>query len=83
VPHEQAVHDLRLAAGVLGTTDALAYPFGYYDDEAVSACAEAGVRMAFGVSGGNVYPGMDPLRLPRVRVSSSQSTEAFKNSFPK
>jgi uncharacterized repeat protein (TIGR02543 family) len=81
LPFEEAVTDLTSAAAILGTTDALAYPYGYYDDEAVRVVGAAGIRMAFGTSGGRVYPGMDPLRLPRVRVSSAQSSEAFLAAY--
>jgi uncharacterized repeat protein (TIGR02543 family) len=82
LPKEQATADLASAAAILGTTDALAYPYGYFDDVAVNICKEVGIRMAFGISGGNVFPGMDPLRLPRVRISSNQPTDSFKVSFP-
>ncbi|MDR1042577.1 MAG: polysaccharide deacetylase family protein, partial [Clostridiales Family XIII bacterium] len=81
LPFEQAVADLTSASAILGASDALAYPYGYYDDAAVSACRAAGVRMAFGTSGGKVYPGMDPLRLPRIRISSGQSAEAFARAY--
>jgi uncharacterized repeat protein (TIGR02543 family) len=80
-PFEEAVADLTSAAAVLGSSDALAYPFGYFDDDAVAVCKAAGVHMAFGTSGGKVYPGMDPLRLPRVRISSSQSAAAFEQVY--
>jgi uncharacterized repeat protein (TIGR02543 family) len=81
LPFEEAVADLTSAAAILGANDALAYPYGYYDDQAVNVCNAAGVRMAFGTSGGKVYPGMDPLRLPRVRISSGQSLETFKQVY--
>ncbi|MDR1293284.1 MAG: polysaccharide deacetylase family protein [Clostridiales Family XIII bacterium] len=81
LPLEQAAADLTSASAILGTSDALAYPYGYYDDAAVSACEAAGVRMGFGTSGGKVYPGMDPLRLPRIRISSGQSAEAFARAY--
>jgi peptidoglycan/xylan/chitin deacetylase (PgdA/CDA1 family) len=81
LPFEQAVADLTSAAAILGASDALSYPFGYYDDKTVDVCKAAGVRMAFGTTGGKVYPGMDPLRLPRVRISSSQSLETFKRVY--
>jgi uncharacterized repeat protein (TIGR02543 family) len=81
LPLEQAVTDLTSASAILGTSDALAYPYGYYDEAAVLACKVAGVRMAFGTSGGKVYPGMDPLRLPRIRISSTQSAEAFERAY--
>jgi uncharacterized repeat protein (TIGR02543 family) len=81
LPFDQAVTDLTSAAAILGTTDALAYPYGYFDDTAVGVCRAAGIHMAFGTSGGEVYPGMDPLRLPRVRISSTQSAESFKQVY--
>jgi uncharacterized repeat protein (TIGR02543 family) len=81
LPLKQAVADLTSASAILGTSDALAYPYGYYDNAAVNACKVAGIRMAFGTSGGKVYPGMDPLRLPRIRISSSQSAEAFERVY--
>jgi uncharacterized repeat protein (TIGR02543 family) len=81
LPFDEAVADLTSASAILGTSDALAYPFGYYDDQAISVCAAAGIKMAFGVSGGNVYPGMEPLALPRVRISSNQSADSFLATF--
>jgi uncharacterized repeat protein (TIGR02543 family) len=81
LPFEQAVADLTSAAAILGTRDALAYPYGYHDDTAVGVCRAAGIRMAFTTSGGKVYPGMDPLRLPRVRISSTQSAESFRQAY--
>jgi uncharacterized repeat protein (TIGR02543 family) len=83
LPFEEAVADLTSASAILGVSDALAYPFGYYDDEAVSACEAAGIKMAFGTSGGKVYPGMDPLRLPRVRISSNLSASSFLSNYCK
>jgi uncharacterized repeat protein (TIGR02543 family) len=77
LPFYEAVTDLTSASAILGSSDALAYPYGYFDDAAVRVCKAAGIRMAFGTSGGKVYPGMDPLRLPRVRISSNQSAETF------
>ncbi|MDR0596349.1 MAG: polysaccharide deacetylase family protein [Clostridiales Family XIII bacterium] len=81
LPFDEAVADLASGAAILGTTDALAYPFGYCDDEAASVCEAAGIKMAFLTTGGNVYPGMDPMRLPRVRISSSQSADAFLSAY--
>ncbi|MDR3225971.1 MAG: polysaccharide deacetylase family protein [Clostridiales Family XIII bacterium] len=81
LPFDEAVADLTSASAILGASDALAYPFGYYDDEAVDVCEAAGIKMAFGTSGGNVYPGMDSLRLPRVRISSNQSAASFLSAY--
>jgi uncharacterized repeat protein (TIGR02543 family) len=80
-PLDEAVADLEKASDVLGSSDALAYPFGYCDEAAMSACEAAGIKMAFLTTGGKVYPGMEPLRLPRVRISSSQSADAFLAAY--
>jgi uncharacterized repeat protein (TIGR02543 family) len=48
-------------------------------EEAVADLASAAAVL--GTSGGKVYPGMDPLRLPRVRISSSQSAAIFKQVY--
>lgn len=72
------VKDLKKSQRVLGSSDAFAYPFGDYNDTAREAVKKAGFKVAFTTQYGKIYPGDDPLLLPRVRVNGSPSLAAFR-----
>lgn len=55
----------------------LAYPWGQYDQEAVSAINEAGIRMAFTTNTGNVKLGDDRYALNRQGIAPSHSMDDF------
>lgn len=58
----------QFAAAGLNPPVALAYPFGRYNQTALTAYKQAGVRLAFTVERGYVHPGDDPLKLKRQIV---------------
>ena len=62
---------------ICGNGDALAYPYGDYNDACVAAVREAGFLCAFTTQYGRVYPGDDPYLLPRIRISHGQSLASF------
>jgi uncharacterized repeat protein (TIGR02543 family) len=70
--------DLNTSVKLLGKKDAIAYPFGHYNGTLKRAVKEVGFRMAFTTVPGRVYPGMDRLELPRVRVNAGVSMETFQ-----
>lgn len=74
---EEIVDDLRAAQGILGTTEAFAYPFGDVNEDAQAAVREAGVLCAFTIINDRVYPGDDPTALNRVRISGEYSLDSF------
>ncbi|WP_165246759.1 immunoglobulin-like domain-containing protein [Adlercreutzia sp. ZJ141] len=75
---DEIVEDLRLAQGVLGTTEAFAYPFGDMNENAQAAMGEAGVLCAFTIINDRVRPGDDPTALNRVRISGEYTQESFE-----
>lgn len=77
---EQMVEDLETSQEILGTSGALAYPFGDVDylGNCRTAAEEAGFQVAFTTKYGKVYPEADPYLLPRMRVLGRNSLETFK-----
>jgi peptidoglycan/xylan/chitin deacetylase (PgdA/CDA1 family) len=55
----------------------LAYPYGRYDADAQRALRDAGIQMAFTVSGGKTSPGDDLLALNRNMIVSSETLSSF------
>jgi peptidoglycan/xylan/chitin deacetylase (PgdA/CDA1 family) len=72
-----ALEDVMKAADILGTRDALAYPYGHYNQQTVNVLAEAGIHMGFTTAYGTVKPGMNPYELPRVRMNAGISLSSF------
>lgn len=62
------------------TCNVFCYPFGHYNDTAFKALEDTGYNLAFTVEGGRVKPGLNKLKLPRVRVNGNTSITEFKNS---
>ena len=72
-----ALEDLRTSANLIGANDVFCYPFGHFNDAAKQTLTEAGFGLALTTQGGRVFPGMDPLQLPRVRMSLGDSLASF------
>ena len=72
--------DLAKAAELTGTNDAIAYPYGDYTDDMLEAVKEQGITCACTVEYDRVRKGMDPAKLPRVRVLGDESFQIWKES---
>ncbi|TFG92180.1 MAG: polysaccharide deacetylase family protein [Myxococcales bacterium] len=62
---------------------AFAYPFGTRADHGPATdrvLAECGYRLAFHAMHGSIRPGMDPLRLPRVKIEGGEGLWLFQLS---
>ncbi|MDQ0482576.1 polysaccharide deacetylase family protein [Guptibacillus hwajinpoensis] len=70
--------DVLASITIIGNTNALAYPYGAYDDETMEALEAIGVDMAFTVQGGNVQPGDDMLQIHRNSVRPHHSIDDFE-----
>lgn len=57
------------------------YPFGDINENAESIVRDGGAKLAFTTEGGRIHPGMDPLALPRVRVTGGNGLNAFAASI--
>ncbi|WP_243299881.1 polysaccharide deacetylase family protein [Bacillus litorisediminis] len=55
----------------------LAYPWGQYDHEAISASITAGISMAFTTEPGYVQLGMEKMKLPRQGIAQSHPLHYF------
>ena len=79
--YDQILEDLNESSERLGNANIFCYPFGHYNDTAISALKDSPFIMAFTVEGGRVKHGMDKYKLPRVRVSDGNSLNYFINSI--
>ena len=79
LPREEALEDLKASIEKCGNSDAFAYPYGDYTQECRNILEEAGFLCAVTTESGKARPGMDPLLLPRVRMSMGQSLQRFQN----
>lgn len=72
--------DLTKAAELTGSNDAMAYPYGDYTDDMLEAVREQNILCAFTVEYDRVRQGMDPAKLPRIRVMGDESFQTWKDS---
>ena len=70
--------DIETSIDLIGQTNALAYPYGAYDEETMEAIDAAGIEMAFTVQAGYAQPGDDMLQIHRNTVRPYQSISEFK-----
>lgn len=71
--------DLKRAQRVLGTTEALAYPYGDVTDDARAAVDDAGILCAFTTENRWARRGDDVRALPRVRISGEYTIDGFRS----
>lgn len=79
--HDQILEDLNESSERLGNATIFCYPFGHYNDTAISALKDSPFIMAFTTEGGRVKVGDDKYKLPRVRVSDGNSLNYFIKSI--
>ncbi|MBF0705476.1 polysaccharide deacetylase family protein [Alkalihalobacillus hwajinpoensis] len=71
--------DVETSIELIGDTNALAYPYGAYDEQTMEAMDVAGIDFAFTVQAGYVQPGDDTLQIHRNSVRPYNTIEDFKN----
>jgi peptidoglycan/xylan/chitin deacetylase (PgdA/CDA1 family) len=77
----KAKEDLDSTKEILQSPIAFCYPFGHYNDFAKRMLTEEGFKVAVTTESGKIKPGMDPLELPRVRISKGDTLEQFVNKI--
>ena len=77
---EEILEDLKHAETIVKSNDAFAYPYGDWTSTAVDALNEQGILCSFTTDYGRVYRGMDPQKLPRVRVLGDSGFETWRGS---
>ncbi|MCL2341826.1 MAG: polysaccharide deacetylase family protein [Firmicutes bacterium] len=75
--HDNAYKDLMASQNLLGSHQVFCYPFGDYNTFTKNMLAETGYKLAVTTKPGRVYPGEDPLALPRVRMSRGDTLDQF------
>lgn len=61
------------------TVDAIAYPFGDFNDDSVKAAKNAGYSLAFTTNRGLADRNDSPLKLDRIYISSKYDLDTFKS----
>lgn len=77
IDYNKGLNDLKQSINVVGSSDALAYPYGDVTDNVLKITKDAGFKLAFTTKYGKVYKGMNPIQLPRVRMSKGVSLKGF------
>ncbi len=75
--HDAGVEDTVRSFDYVDGGFVYCYPFGDVNDNAESIVKDGGAKLAFTTEGGRINPSMDPLRLPRVRVTGGNGLNAF------
>ena len=79
--HASGVEDVKRSFDYVDGGFVFCYPFGDINDNAESIVRDAGGKLAFTTEGGRIHPGMNPLALPRVRVTGGNGLSAFAASI--
>lgn len=79
ISYEEGMADLKKSIEICGSGEALAYPYGDYNDSCLKMAEDAGFLCAVTTEAGKAKPGQNPLLLPRVRMSLGQSLSEFQN----
>jgi peptidoglycan/xylan/chitin deacetylase (PgdA/CDA1 family) len=75
---DEIASDVQQGDALLGTKMVFCYPYGKFDEKAKKTLSENGVRLAFAIKNARAYPMMDPMELPRVRMSDGGTPEGFR-----
>ena len=73
----EVLDDLQKNITLLGSADALAYPYGDTTEEAQAAVKQAGIKCAFTTNYGKVHVGDDFTNLDRVRVQGGATLSSY------
>ncbi len=79
--HDAGVEDTMRSFAYVDGGFVYCYPFGDINDNAESIVRDGGAKLAFTTEGGRINPSMDPLALPRVRVTGGNGLSAFAASI--
>lgn len=75
--YKDAREDIEKSIDILNSKEAFCYPFGHYNNTSIQVLKDIGYKVAFTTNGGKVKSRMNPLELPRVRISKDDSLSGF------
>lgn len=81
IDYNKGLNDLNTSTQIIGSSDAIAYPFGDVTENTLNITSAAGIKLGFTTKYGKVYSGMDKLKLPRIRVNRGISLTGFINTI--
>ena len=82
ISHDEGVADLETSRQTINDNVVVfCYPFGHYNENAKKIIRDANYILAFTTEYGKVFPGQDPLVLPRIRMQKGDSLNAFINKI--
>lgn len=81
IDHDKGVADLKKSIEIVGSGDAIAYPFGDVTDNVLKITKDAGFKVGVTIKYGKAKPGMDRYQLPRIRMYKGMSLASFKASI--
>jgi peptidoglycan/xylan/chitin deacetylase (PgdA/CDA1 family) len=75
--YDEICEDVRLGDELLGNRIVYCYPFGKTNYNAKQALSDSGVGVALVIVHARAYPMMDPMEIPRLRMSDGITLDAF------
>lgn len=81
INYDKGLKDLNKSIEILGTNDAIAYPFGDVTNNVLKITKAAGFKVGVTTVNKKAQVGMDRYQLPRVRMSRGISLQGFINSI--
>ncbi len=76
---EKGLEDLKKSISILGSSDAIAYPYGDVTQNVLSITKKAGFKVGVTTNWGKAKKGMDRYQLPRIRMYKGMSLNTFKS----
>jgi len=77
IDFDEGIADLMLSRSLLNDTTVFCYPFGDFNDHTIALLQEAGFTLAFTTQNGLVTRDLNPLLLPRIRMSTDTHLPQF------
>ncbi|MEG2837084.1 MAG: polysaccharide deacetylase family protein [Erysipelotrichaceae bacterium] len=74
---QTGIDDTKQSFQKVGNGFVYCYPYGDANDHAVEIVRQGGARLAFTTQYGKIAPGMDKLRLPRIRIFGQAGLDRF------
>lgn len=78
VSQEDGVIDTKQSFDYVDGGFVYCYPFGDVNENAMQILKDAGTKLAFTTEFGKINPGLDPLKLPRIRVTGGAGIAQYK-----
>ncbi len=81
INYDKGLADLKKSIDILGSNEAIAYPFGDVTNNVLKITKDAGFKVGVTTVNKKAQVGMDRYQLPRVRMSKGMSLNTFIKSI--